>query len=379
MTDRKRTWTRGTGAVATVTAAATVLLTSTSAAAGLSLPSITIEKRVDFVVTLSDDQDYTVAGHLSMKLGGKCGLLPPRTLQVLLHGGTYDHEYWDGPQINGEDYSYADYMTERCYAVLALDMLGAGASSAPPGDLADLAESASALDQVLAHARRRPVLGPAVREDRPRRSLDGHHHLGLHARGYGPVADALVATGWAHAPRIIPIDPEAFAEPLQQPYVVIPPPVRELLFYYPPTSDPDVIAYDNADMVSGLPRGLMLDVLDMMTALAIGDPEGIHGLSLVDQVEVPVLSQLGQFDILASADVAAAEAAFTAVRPTSPSRSCPTSATTSTSTSTARPAGPRSTPGSRRPSAISALATPVQPSRGRRSIASTNASSSSIV
>ncbi|MFY0534234.1 hypothetical protein [Nannocystis pusilla] len=39
------------------------------------------------MVTLSDDQDYTVAGHLSMKLGGDCGLLQPRTLQVLLHGG----------------------------------------------------------------------------------------------------------------------------------------------------------------------------------------------------------------------------------------------------------------------------------------------------
>lgn len=311
MTDRKRTWTRGTGAVATVTAAATVLLSGTSAEAGLSLPSITIEKRVDFVVTLSDDQDYTVAGHLSMKLGGKCGLLPPKTLQVLLHGGTYDHEYWDGPQINGERYSYADYMTERCYAVLALDMLGAGASSAPPGDLADLAESASALEQVLTQVR---SVGPCWDPLFEKIALVGHSMgtiTSVYTLGsYGPVADALVATGWAHAPRIIPIDPEAFAEPLQQPYVVIPPPVRALLFYYPPTSDPDVIAYDNANMVSGLPRGLMLDVLDMMTALAIGDPEGINGLSLVDQVEVPVLSQLGQYDILASADVAAAESAF---------------------------------------------------------------------
>ncbi|WP_434425028.1 alpha/beta hydrolase [Nannocystis pusilla] len=260
MKDRKRTWTRRTAAVATVAAAATCLLGSTSAEAGLLSPSIMIEKRVDFVVTLSDDQDYTVAGHLSMKLGGNCGLLEPRTLQVLLHGGTYDHEYWDGPLINGERYSYADYMTERCYAVLALDMLGAGASSAPPGDLADLAESASALDQVLTQVR---SAGPCWDPVFDKIALVGHSMgtiTSVYTLGsYGPVADALVATGWAHAPRIIPIDPAAFAEPLQQPYVVIPPPVRELLFYYPPTSDPDVIAYDNANMVSGLPRGLMLE------------------------------------------------------------------------------------------------------------------------
>ncbi|PCC68684.1 Lysophospholipase, alpha-beta hydrolase superfamily [Nannocystis exedens] len=311
MIDRKRAWKRGLRAVGALVAAATGLSWSTVAEAGLLSPSITIRERVDFVVTLSDDQDYTVVGRLSMKLGGACGLFEDRTLQVLLHGGTYDHEYWDGPPINGEQYSYADYMTERCYAVLALDMLGAGASSAPPGDLVDLAESASALEQVLAQVR---CAGPFWDPLFDKIALVGHSMgtiTSVYALGtYGPIADALVATGWAHAPRIIPIDPEAFAEPLQQPYVVIPPPVRELLFYYPPTSDPDVIAYDNANMVSGLPRGLMLDVLDMMTALAIGDPDGIHALSRVDQVEVPVLSQLGQYDILASADVAAQEAAF---------------------------------------------------------------------
>ncbi|WAS95722.1 alpha/beta hydrolase [Nannocystis punicea] len=310
MTDRKQARTRETRAVGALMVAAAGLL-PTSAEAGLLSPSITISKRVDFEVTLSDDQDYTVAGHLSMKVGGHCGLFLDRTLQVLLHGGTYDHEYWDAPQINGERYSYADYMTDRCYAVLALDMLGAGASSAPAGDLADLAESASALEQVLTRVRAADLLWEPVFD---KIVLVGHSMgtiTSVYALGnYGPIADALVATGWAHAPRIIPIDPAAFEGPLQQPYVVMPPPVRELLFYYPPTSDPDVIAYDNANLVSGLPRGLMLDVLDMMTALAIGDPEGINGLSLVDQVEVPVLSQLGQYDIIATADVAAQEAAF---------------------------------------------------------------------
>ncbi|MDC0721244.1 alpha/beta hydrolase [Nannocystis bainbridge] len=300
---------RAAGAL--MVAAAANLLPVPAAEAGLLPVSVSLGKRVEFVVTLSDDQDYTVVGHLSMKLGGACGLWHDRTLQVVLHGGTYDSEYWDGPRINGERYSYADYMTARCYAVLALDMLGAGASSAPPGDLADLAESASALEQVLTRVRSFGLFGDPVFD---KVALVGHSMgtiTSVYALGsYGPIADALVATGWAHAPRIIPIDPEAFAEPLQQPYVAFSPPVRELLFYYPPTADPDVIAYDNANMVSGLPRGLLLDVLDMMTALAIGDPEAIVGLSRVDQVEVPVLSQLGEHDLIASASVAAEEAAF---------------------------------------------------------------------
>jgi hypothetical protein len=68
-------------------AAAANLLPVPTAEAGLLPVSVSFGKRVEFVVTLSDDQDYTVVGRLSMKLGGACGLWHERTLQAVLHGG----------------------------------------------------------------------------------------------------------------------------------------------------------------------------------------------------------------------------------------------------------------------------------------------------
>lgn len=307
MRDRNCVWMQGASTIA----AMTLLSLTPARAAAWTLPGVTITERVEFPVTLSDDQDYTLVGTLSMKVGGGCGLLHNRTLQVALHGGTYDHAYWDAPTIGGEAYSYADYMTERCFGVLALDMLGAGESDAPPGDFADLAASAIALEQVLASVR---DAGIGCLQPFDRIALVGHS-MGTITSVYtlgaaGPVADALVATGWAHAPRIIPIDPAAFEGPLQEPYVAFPDEVRAQLFYHPPTADPAVIAYDNESLVSPLPRGLLLDVLDMMGALAVGDPAQIKALTLVDEVEVPVLVQLGEFDLIAASAVADAEAAY---------------------------------------------------------------------
>ncbi|HEX6161808.1 MAG TPA: hypothetical protein VFZ31_00480, partial [Vicinamibacterales bacterium] len=51
-----------------------------------------------------------------------------RPLQVLVHGATYNHTYWDFPAVNGESYSYARHMAAEKYAVLALDLPGTGES-----------------------------------------------------------------------------------------------------------------------------------------------------------------------------------------------------------------------------------------------------------
>jgi alpha-beta hydrolase superfamily lysophospholipase len=51
---------------------------------------------------------------------------PAARWQVLMHGGTYDHRYWDAPAIDGIPYSYAREMAGRGYSVLAVDQLGAG-------------------------------------------------------------------------------------------------------------------------------------------------------------------------------------------------------------------------------------------------------------
>jgi len=61
--------------------------------------------RLDFQVTLSDGATYTIAGFLYYQ-----GSFRNKLLQALVHGGTYNHKYWDAPTINGQSYSYARFM-----------------------------------------------------------------------------------------------------------------------------------------------------------------------------------------------------------------------------------------------------------------------------
>lgn len=54
----------------------------------------------------------------------------PAAVLVCLPGGTYDHAYFD-LDIPGEEYSFARWMAERGYVVVAFDSLGTGHSTRP--------------------------------------------------------------------------------------------------------------------------------------------------------------------------------------------------------------------------------------------------------
>src|SRR5438128_1688042 len=100
--------------------------------------------RLVFPVTLSNGTTYSVVGYLYYH-----GSFRSRLLQVLIPDATYDHRYFDVPPINGHTYSYARYMADQHYAVLALDTLGSGESSRPDGDFLTVQETAESLHQVL--------------------------------------------------------------------------------------------------------------------------------------------------------------------------------------------------------------------------------------
>src|SRR5829696_155304 len=118
------------------------------AAADETANDIKVE-RVSFPVTLADGSAAEVVGYLYYK-----GSFHNRTLLLALHGATYNHKYWDVPAINGHEYSFARYMAERKYAVLAIDQLGTGESSKPAdGDLLTLRQTGSAIHQVITHLR----------------------------------------------------------------------------------------------------------------------------------------------------------------------------------------------------------------------------------
>lgn len=252
--------------------------------------------RVSFPVTLSDGQTYTVVGYLYYK-----GSYHNRTLQVAVHGGNYNHKYWDIPVINGREYSYARYMAEEKYAVIAIDLLGTGESSSPDADFITIQEQALGLHQVLASLR--TEAGP-VGYAFDKVVVVGHS-IGVAAAVMAQAtyndADALVSTGLLHVP--IPpgvLDPGVFAALAQYPYFKLPAEVREQLFYSMPGTDPDVFAHDIAVLDDVIARGHAFSILP-----ALAD----SSVTLVGQVTCPVLIQLGELDVLAPASLAEAEAA----------------------------------------------------------------------
>jgi pimeloyl-ACP methyl ester carboxylesterase len=216
--------------------------------------------------------DVTVAGG-PLKMVGYLyyhGAYQNRPLQVLLHGATYNNKYWDFPSVNGRDYSYARYMAVRKYAVLALDLPGAGESvvsrnvqtgapAGPNGFALTLAESAVAINQVLTAMKSESnptghAFSPVV--------LVGHSAGSINATvvqgAFGHPADALVVTGSRHLTGQVLSIP-AVQDLIQQlftlvqalapfEYFQLPAAIRQALFYHAAGADPAVVAVDNLTM-----------------------------------------------------------------------------------------------------------------------------------
>jgi pimeloyl-ACP methyl ester carboxylesterase len=221
-----------------------------------------------------------------------------RPLQVLVHGATYNHTYWDFPAVNGEGYSYARYMAARKYVVLAVDLPGAGESDKPSGANLTLADTSSAVRQVIEALRSgaNPVghrFSPIV--------LVGHSAGSIaatYAQASWHPADALVITASRHlvgevlslpiTQVILPLLLELVNALKSVPYFSLLSEDRTALFYYPLGADPDVISLDNAT-ADQWTNGQLLT-----TFIAFLNPS----IDQVNQVTGPVLIQLGTNDAL---------------------------------------------------------------------------------
>ncbi len=232
----------------------------------------------------------------------KC-FLKLSTLHVLVHGLTYNHTYWDPYGAAKPGRSYARFMAKKGYVVLALDLLGTGASSAPKGEKGEMltfTENVSSLIQVLKPIR----LQRHLQKNRIRHiALVGHSGgtiLSVLAAGTDPpLADFLIATGWSYAPHQV-FSQDIINLALQQtPYISFPPDLRTALFYYTPTSKPRQIAFDNSQLVDRFPRGVLTEGLPLLKALENGPPRLIQEIFGVDKVKIPVLVQLGDMDMIA--------------------------------------------------------------------------------
>jgi pimeloyl-ACP methyl ester carboxylesterase len=118
-------------------------------------------RTVTIPVTLPTQSTTTPAAHLSGWYCQPAGA-PATTVLLAVHGGTYNHDYWDWDQ-QPAIYNFEDKAVSAGYAVLAIDRLGDGASTRPPS-AADTADAQVATLHQTVQAIRAGRLGVGYRQ-----------------------------------------------------------------------------------------------------------------------------------------------------------------------------------------------------------------------
>lgn len=95
-----------------------------------------------------DCRDVSAESRAGTIRGTLCDPGNAETLQVLVHGASYARYYWDFP-YQPERYSYVRDATERGYATLAVDRLGAGESDTPLFLKANTRNQAAAVHEII--------------------------------------------------------------------------------------------------------------------------------------------------------------------------------------------------------------------------------------
>jgi pimeloyl-ACP methyl ester carboxylesterase len=217
------------------------------------------------------------------------------TIQLLIHGATYNHDYWNFGKVNGNEYSYAREVAAHGFPTFAIDLPGSGHSSHPPSDELTVDTVAGVVHQIVQCLRSGAITGIAFGKV----ILVGHS-LGStvvwqEAISYGDV-DGVIVTGAAHSlttrfgqlagTSFYPAakDPKFAGSGLDSGYLTTLPGARKVLFYNAPDVDPAVLARDEArkDVVPG-------------ALLATGAPVATTNTTLA--IHVPVLTILGSNDL----------------------------------------------------------------------------------
>jgi len=236
---------------------------------------------------------YRIVGELCRPAQMKRG-----PLQLLVHGATYNHLYWDFP-FDPDHYSYVRHANQAGFATLAIDRLGAGASDHPPGALVTVHASADTVHQIVASLRSGSTLDSAGNPIQFDEIVLVGHSFGSNiswteAGTYGDV-DGLILSGISHLTNPpgaaatqadsypAQLDPLFANAGLPDGYFTTLPGTRGSLFFHLPDADPRVIAEDEAtkDVVS---LGLFIDQFTT------------YGLTR--NIHVPVLNVDGDFDTL---------------------------------------------------------------------------------
>ena len=237
-------------------AAAAVLAACGLAAAGTAAPANAAPssgtasecRTVTFPVTLPSGAAAHISGEYCAPARGRSNVI-----QFLVHGGVYNHTYWDWSQEPGR-YSYVRKAVDAGYAVLAVDRLGDGASSRPSSTEVNRTSEVSTLHQVITEVRA-GALGNAYHQVEWVGHSYGSYYGEALSAAYPRDIDAYLLTGTGTrfsadvAPLVKDFTPANFLHrfaTLDPGYVTSKPGTRADGFYYLPDSDPDVIAHDEA-------------------------------------------------------------------------------------------------------------------------------------
>ena len=225
-------------------------------------PGITIALGSDLGLTFDKEKSRQ---YLFVKLCLPKGHTP-RGVQVLVHGITYDHRYWniaDPADPGANTYSWEYHATRAGYATAAIDRLGSGLSSHPPSAFVDITSNSTALHDLVQALRTGHVATPGGHHAAfSKVALVGHSGGSLtsmiEASRFRDV-DAVILTGFTHklnntAALNIPaksypavLDPQFAGSLLDPGYLTTRPGTRQSFFYAPGTDvDPRIIERDEA-------------------------------------------------------------------------------------------------------------------------------------
>jgi pimeloyl-ACP methyl ester carboxylesterase len=242
-------------------------------------------------VSLAPEQlaRYTVNGQLCATRDELTG---GATVHLLIHGATYNRDYWDFRKIDGIEYSYARDMAAAGFPTFALDEIGAGNSSHPPSDQITVQSAAFVAHQVVQGLRSGTISGVPFGK-----VIIVGHSLGStavweEAITYSDV-DGVIVTGAAHsvttqflnANALYPAvdDPKFARSGLDNGYLTTKPGVRSTLFYSAPDYDPAIIARDEARK-------------DVVPAAYLSTGITLVASNATQAIQVPVLTVLGGND-----------------------------------------------------------------------------------
>jgi pimeloyl-ACP methyl ester carboxylesterase len=226
--------------VALVAAAALLVPAPSLASSGIDCEEVTAQVPIDE----GGPSDHLIAGTLCRRSGST-----PDTVQLLVHGGTYNRSYWDWP-THSPYYSYVRAAAAVGYATLSIDNVGSGASSHPPSTELDVQSGVTGIHGVVSQLRSGALGGRAFEHV----VWVGHSFGSIHAWNYAARfddVDAFVLTGALHAikPSWVTQVLTAFVPAgggLDPGYLTTAPGTRDDLFYYSPTAEPGVVAKDEA-------------------------------------------------------------------------------------------------------------------------------------